>query len=100
VLDVKPAAAPKLSSVVNIIEKPAPEEAPSELVVTGRYLLTPRIFKDLEETGRGHHGEIQLTDALNLLAAREGLDALEYDGVTLDTGEPQGWLAANLHFSE
>ncbi len=99
VLDVQSTANSKLSSVTHIIEKPSPGKAPSDLVVTGRYLLTPRIFKDLEETGRGHNGEIQLTDALNLLAAREGLDALEYDGTTLDTGEPDGWLTANLHFS-
>lgn len=100
VLAVHPTSTPSLSTVVNIIEKPSIEKAPSDLVVTGRYLLPPSIFGDLEETGRGQGGEIQLTDALNTLAAREGLDALEYSGVTLDTGDPEGWLAANLHFSQ
>lgn len=100
VLNIQPTATPKLSTVVNIIEKPSVEKAPSNLVVTGRYVLSPGIFKDLEETRHGHGGEIQLTDALNILAAREGLDALEYDGITLDTGEPEGWLAANQYFSQ
>lgn len=100
VLQLQTGSNPKLSSVINIVEKPAPEKAPSELVVTGRYVLPPSIFGDLEKTGRGQGGEIQLTDALNTLAAREGLDALEYDGITLDTGDPKGWLAANQYFSQ
>lgn len=99
VLDIKTTTNPKLYSVSHIIEKPSPENAPSDLVVTGRYVLKPSIFKDLKETEHGHGGEIQLTDALNTFAKREGLDSLEYDGITLDTGEPEGWLAANLHFS-
>lgn len=100
VLDVRPSAIPCLNSVSRIIEKPAPDKAPSTYVVTGRYVLPPSIFKYLEEIGRGQGGEIQLTDALNAVIANEGLDALEYEGVTLDTGEPDGWLAANTHFSE
>lgn len=99
VLEMQPTATPGLSTITRILEKPATADAPSDRVVTGRYVLPPCIFKDLEATGHGHGGEIQLTDALNTLAARDGLDALEYDGVTLDTGDPDGWLAANLYFS-
>lgn len=100
VLDVRPTSIQCLSSVTRIVEKPAPDKAPSTYVVTGRYVLPPTLFHYLEETQRGHGGEIQLTDALNTVITHEGLDALEYEGVTLDTGEPCGWLAANNHFSE
>lgn len=99
VLDVRPTAIQKLHTLSRVVEKPTLGNAPSTLVITGRYILPPSIFEYLEKTVRGQDNEIQLTDAITTVIANEGMDALEYEGTTLDTGEPEGWLAANLHFS-
>lgn len=91
----------RMMRVKALVEKPALDAAPSTLMVLGRYLLPPSIFADLRAIQPGALGEIQLTDALQLLAAREGLYALEYEAhATFDAGKPSGWLAANIHFGK
>ena len=85
--------------VLSLVEKPALAQAPSHLGIVGRYILTPRIFDVLKHTPPGKNGEIQLTDALQLLlkqSFREGLYACELEGTRYDTGTPLGWLKANV----
>lgn len=86
----------KIYEIMGLVEKPAPEEAPSLLGIVGRYILTPRIFDILEHTIPGKGGEIQLTDALNTLLQYEKLYACELDGIRHDAGTPIGWLKANI----
>ena len=87
IIDGEPAEESKwgkrLLRVRDLVEKPRPAEAPSNLAVTGRYVLPPEIFDCLERTSPGSGGEIQLTDALRLLAQEHGLNALEYRGPIL-----------------
>jgi len=82
-----------------IVEKPSPENAPSDLGVVGRYLLTPAIFEKLETTGRGSGGEIQLTDGIASLMADEAVYALPFDGVRYDCGDKLGYLKANIDYA-
>ncbi len=85
--------------VAGLVEKPSPSRAPSHLGIVGRYILTPRIFDVLKYTPPGKNGEIQLTDALQLLLKRpspEGLYACELEGKRYDAGTPLGWLKANV----
>jgi UTP--glucose-1-phosphate uridylyltransferase len=82
-----------------IVEKPQPEDAPSNLAVVGRYLLTPAIFSKLETTGRGSGGEIQLTDGIAALMADEDIYALPFAGVRYDCGDKLGYLKANIDFA-
>ena len=82
--------------VRKIIEKPAPEEAPSTLAVVGRYLLTPTIFQMLENTGRGAGGEIQLTDAIADLLKAETVHAFRFSGQRYDCGSKLGYIRATL----
>lgn len=84
--------------VTSIVEKPAPEEAPSNLAVVGRYLLTPRIFEKLEQTGRGAGGEIQLTDAIAALLEDEPVIAYPFRGKRYDCGSKLGYLEAQVEF--
>ena len=79
-----------------IVEKPAPEEAPSTLAVVGRYLLTPAIFDKLETTGRGAGGEIQLTDAIADLLGSEPVYASRFTGRRFDCGNKLGYIQATL----
>jgi UTP--glucose-1-phosphate uridylyltransferase len=79
-----------------IVEKPAPEDAPSTLAVVGRYLLTPAIFDMLEKTGRGAGGEIQLTDAIADLLATESVYASRFSGKRFDCGNKLGYIQATL----
>ena len=85
-----------LMEVTDIIEKPKPENAYSNYAIFGRYIFTPAIFKAIDET-KPHAGEIQLTDAIALLA-HQGHTVLAYkiEGNIFDLGRPPGWLAANL----
>ncbi len=83
--------------IENLVEKPAPEEAPSNLAVIGRYILPTEIFEILKKTKPGHGGEIQLTDALRVVA-RRALLGLEFSGKRYDLGNPMGFLEANLAF--
>jgi UTP--glucose-1-phosphate uridylyltransferase len=90
----------RLERISAIVEKPAPEVAPSTLGVVGRYLLTPRIFHHLERIGRGTGGEIQLTDGIAALLADEQVLAYRYDGIRYDCGSKLGYLQATVAFGE
>lgn len=89
----------RVCRVANLVEKPPAAEAPSDLAVVGRYLLTPTIFRLLEQTPRGRGGEIQLTDALRALAAQEPLYALRFQGRRHDTGDKLGFLQATVELA-
>lgn len=82
-----------------LVEKPKPEEAPSDLAVAGRYVLTPDIFTLLEETGPGAGGEIQLTDAIQVQAAAGNCYGLRFNGVRYDTGTPLGYLTTSIAYA-
>lgn len=90
---------PGLWSVQELVEKPSPEKAPSTLAIPGRYVLSPAIFDCLRRTRPGAGGEIQLTDALQLLAREERLLALAYEGTRYDTGDRLGYIDATLAFA-
>jgi UTP--glucose-1-phosphate uridylyltransferase len=82
--------------ILSLVEKPEPAQAPSRLGIVGRYVLTPQIFEAIAVTPPGKGGEIQITDALQLLLKQQKLYAYELDGVRYDTGNPLGWLEANV----
>jgi len=82
--------------VNGIVEKPAPEEAPSTLAVVGRYILSPRIFYHLENTKPGRGGEIQLTDGIQALLAEQPVFAYDFDGKRYDCGSKLGYLQATV----
>ncbi len=84
--------------VTKIVEKPQPEDAPSDLAVVGRYVLTPGIFEKLASTGRGAGGEIQLTDAIARLIADEPVHVLAFEGVRYDCGSKLGFLKATVEY--
>ncbi len=84
--------------VLGIVEKPAPADAPSDLAVVGRYLLTPRVFELLATTGRGAGGEIQLTDAIARLLDEESVLAYRFHGRRYDCGNKQGFLEATVEY--
>jgi UTP--glucose-1-phosphate uridylyltransferase len=96
-------AATKLDDSVfkidGIVEKPDPEDAPSNLAVVGRYILTPRIFNMLATTGKGAGGEIQLTDAIADLLKEEQVLAYEFDGKRYDCGSKLGYLEATVEYA-
>ena len=85
-----------LVRILSIIEKPSPEEAPSNLAVIGRYVLTPEIFDALRRTTPGRGGEIQLTDAINLLAQEQAVYAYRFEGRRFDVGNPSDYLKATV----
>ena len=89
----------RLRQIFDLVEKPDAEHAPSNLSVTGRYVLPPKIFEYLEKTRPGRGGEIQLTDALRTLAREEGLWALITEGKTYDAGDKLGFLKATVEFA-
>jgi UTP--glucose-1-phosphate uridylyltransferase len=89
----------RLLRIRNLVEKPKPANAPSNLAVTGRYVLPPEIFDCLERTPPGSGGEIQLTDGLRLLAQEQGLYALEYEGQSYDAGDKLGFLKATVEIA-
>ena len=86
----------KLFEMSGMVEKPAPAEAPSNLAITGRYILQAEIFDLLKKTPRGAGGEIQLTDAMDALMKAQPFFAYEYEGVSHDCGDKLGWLKANV----
>ena len=88
-----------LYQVLGLVEKPEPREAASRLGVVGRYILMPAVLDAIAATSPGTGGEVQLTDALGLLLAKQDIYALEFEGVRYDTGTPQGWLEAQLSFA-
>ena len=83
----------------DLVEKPSPEEAPSTLAVVGRYVLPAEIFECLERTGPGRGGEIQLTDALRLLAKERELWAVVCEGKSYDAGDKLGFLQATVEIA-
>lgn len=89
----------RLYRVLSLVEKPEPAQAPSNLGVVGRYILTPQIFDSLAVTKPGKNREIQLTDALQLLLKEQAIYACELDGVRYDTGTPLGLLKATVAFA-
>ena len=88
--------AESLHKINLVVEKPAPEDAPSNLGVVGRYILTPRIFKHLREIPPGAGGEIQLTDAIASLMDYESVFAYEFEGTRYDCGDKLGYLKATV----
>lgn len=90
--------APSVGKVDLIIEKPAPDKAPSNLAVVGRYILTPAIFNKIETTERGAGGEIQLTDAIAALMHDEQVLAYEFEGKRYDCGSKIGYLQATVEY--
>ena len=89
----------RLLRIRELIEKPKPEEAPSNLSITGRYVLPSAIFDCLERTKPGAGGEIQLTDALKILAKEQGLWAYIYEGISYDAGDKLGFLIATVELA-
>ncbi len=85
--------------VKDLVEKPSPGEAPSNLAIIGRYILTPGIFGALELTKPGKGGEIQLTDGLRLLMQKEPIYAYEFEGDRHDAGDKLGFLKATVEFA-
>jgi len=102
VLDVKPVEGHfggRLYEVLNMVEKPKFEDAPSNLAIIGRYILTPAIFDVLTKTGTGAGGELQLTDGLRGLLKHEKMYAYVYEGRRHDTGDKLGFLKATVEFA-
>ncbi|SHF25387.1 UTP--glucose-1-phosphate uridylyltransferase GalU [Alkalibacter saccharofermentans] len=89
----------RLFTVDDLVEKPAPEDAPTNVAILGRYIITPEIFSILEHTGKGAGGEIQLTDALKELAGQEAMFAYDFEGKRYDVGNKQGFLEATVEFA-
>ena len=89
----------RLGRVERIVEKPKPADAPSNLAVVGRYLLTPAIYRKLETTGRGAGGEIQLTDGIAALIADEPVYAYAFEGRRYDCGSKLGYLQATVDYA-
>jgi UTP--glucose-1-phosphate uridylyltransferase len=86
-------------SVRALVEKPSPADAPSDLAVVGRYIMTPKVFEYLDRKETGAGGEIQLTDALSWLAAEEEFAGIRIDGERFDCGTMAGYLRANVAFA-
>ncbi|MDP2728286.1 MAG: UTP--glucose-1-phosphate uridylyltransferase, partial [Dehalococcoidia bacterium] len=89
----------RVYQVLNVVEKPSPERAPSNLGIVGRYILTPQIFEVLENTPPGKGGEIQLTDGIQGLLRRQAVYAYEFEGVRYDAGTPLGFLKASVEIA-
>jgi len=93
-------AGPDLGFVVDgMVEKPRPEEAPSDLIISGRYILQPEIFSLLANQTRGAGGEIQLTDAMQTLMGRQRFTGVKYRGQSFDCGSKIGFLTANVVYA-
>lgn len=89
----------RLMDLTQIVEKPAPENAPSRLGVAGRYILTPGIFEEIRRQPRGVGGEIQLTDGISGLLRREKVFAYRYEGIRYDCGSKEGFLQATVELA-
>ena len=92
-------AGERVYEVRGVVEKPRPEDAPSNLAIVGRYVLTPDVFDQLERTKPGAGGEIQLTDAVAGLLASQRVHAYRFPGVHVDVGTPSGLLKASIYES-
>jgi len=89
----------RLHKVSRLVEKPRPEDAPSDLAIIGRYVLTPKIFDKLEQTQKGAGGEIQLTDAIEDLMQEQAVYGYEFEGTRYDCGTTMGWLKASVELA-
>ena len=98
ILDVKHIE-DRVYKVKDMVEKPAVEEAPSNIAILGRYIITPEIFNILENQEPGKGGEIQLTDALQTLATKEAIYAYNFEGRRYDVGDKLGFLEATVDFA-
>lgn len=96
---VSQAIEPRVGKVQSIVEKPRPEDAPSNLAVVGRYILTPDIMPVLEHTAEDARGEIQLTDAIAKLLAKTTVLSLEFEGQRYDCGSKLGFLQATVGYA-
>ncbi|MEG2511495.1 MAG: UTP--glucose-1-phosphate uridylyltransferase, partial [Bacilli bacterium] len=98
ILDVKHIE-DRVYKVKDMVEKPSVEEAPSNIAILGRYIITPAIFEILENQEAGKGGEIQLTDALQTLATHEAIYAYNFEGRRYDVGDKLGFLEATVDFA-
>ena len=89
----------RIFKVRDMVEKPSVEEAPSRLAVLGRYVITPEVFAILEQTAPGRGGEIQLTDALKVLAQEQAMYAYDFVGRRYDVGDKEGYLEATVEYA-
>lgn len=99
IVDSVPTDNERIFKVKDMVEKPAVEEAPSRLAVLGRYVITPEIFRILDNTEPGRGGEIQLTDALKVLARQQDMYAYDFIGRRYDVGDKQGYLEAQVEYA-
>lgn len=99
IINGTPTENPDLLKVKNMIEKPSIEEAPSRFAALGRYVITPEVFKILEQTKPGKGGKIQLTDALRVMAKNGNVYAYNFKGKRYDTGNKLGYLKATVEFA-
>ena len=102
VLDMKPVPGRfggRLNEVRNMVENPRLEDAPSNLAIIGRYILTPTVFETLSDIKAGAGGELQLTDGMRMLLKREKMYAYVYEGKRHDTGDKLGFLKATVEFA-
>lgn len=99
IVDGEKTADPNLVRVRDMVEKPAIEEAPSQFAALGRYVITPDVFEVLEQTKPGKGGEIQLTDALRVMAHNGQVFAYNFTGKRYDTGNKLGYLKATVEFA-
>ncbi len=89
----------RVYKVKDLVEKPKKDKSPSNIAILGRYIITPKIFECLEKTTPGSGGEIQLTDALKLLASSEAMYAYDFIGRRYDVGNRMGFLEATVEFA-
>lgn len=89
----------RVYKVKDLVEKPSVDEAPSNVAILGRYIITPQIFDILENTEPGKGGEIQLTDALKTLISQEAMYAYNFEGRRYDVGDKLGFLQATIEFA-
>ena len=89
----------RVYKVKDLVEKPSVEDAPSNIAILGRYIITPQIFEILENTAPGKGGEIQLTDALKTLISQEAMYAYNFEGKRYDVGDKLGFLQATIEYA-
>jgi UTP--glucose-1-phosphate uridylyltransferase len=91
--------AARVYEITDLVEKPRPDEAPSDLAIIGRYVLTADLFGILADTAPDRRGEVQLTDGLRRLRQRRPMYAVEFEGKRYDTGDKMGFLKATVEFA-
>jgi len=99
IVKVEPTEDPRISKIIDVVEKPGPQDAPSDLAIMGRYILPREIFEELEKTQKGAGGEIQLTDAIRAMLKTKDFYAFEYEGERLDAGEIAGYVKATIRLA-